>query len=287
MLDNLFTKCTERENIPDFANINLLGQCNVNCYFCLGKDIENLINHRRDTKVHFTKWLNFNIFIEQLKQNGIKKVYITGQNTDSLLYDYLGELISYLKENGFGVGLRTNGFLAKQNIDSINMCDLSVGYSIHTLKPDVNFKIMKRNTIPDWDWILSNTQRSRISMVINRFNYTELYDIINLCKEHKNVRYLQVRRISTDTRQDLLCEDLKIYEKLYSEVSEKYKVVREFHKAPVYNINGIECVFWRTVQTSVSSFNYFTDGTISCEYFIVEGYLKNRLVNISINKDRL
>lgn len=31
---------------------------------------------------------------------------------------------------------------------------------------------------------------------------------------------------------------------------------------------------WRTVETSVNSINYFTDGTISDEYFIVEGYLK-------------
>lgn len=27
-----------------FANINLLGKCNADCYFCLGKDIPELLN---------------------------------------------------------------------------------------------------------------------------------------------------------------------------------------------------------------------------------------------------
>lgn len=34
----------------------------------------------------------------------------------------------------------------------------------------------------------------------------------------------------------------------------------------------MEVVFWRTVKTTTNSFNYFTDGTFSKEYFIVEGY---------------
>jgi hypothetical protein len=39
--------------------------------------------------------------------------------------------------------------------------------------------------------------------------------------------------------------------------------------------NGTEIIFWRTTETNVNSLNYFTDGVISDEYFIVEGYLKN------------
>ena len=33
-------------NAYTFANINLLGHCNANCYFCLGKDIAEI---KRDT----------------------------------------------------------------------------------------------------------------------------------------------------------------------------------------------------------------------------------------------
>ena len=42
------------------------------------------------------------------------------------------------------------------------------------------------------------------------------------------------------------------------------------------NIYDKPVVFWRTIKTSVNSLNYFTDGTVSDEYFVVEGYLKNR-----------
>jgi hypothetical protein len=41
------------------------------------------------------------------------------------------------------------------------------------------------------------------------------------------------------------------------------------------DIYGKQVNFWRTVETSVNSINYFTDGTISDNYFVVEGYVKN------------
>jgi hypothetical protein len=71
---------------PDFANINLLGKCNARCYFCLGREIEG-IDGRRDTTVPFVFWPNFvDEFLPMCKAAGIKKLYVTGQNTDALLY---------------------------------------------------------------------------------------------------------------------------------------------------------------------------------------------------------
>jgi hypothetical protein len=46
--------------------------------------------------------------------------------------------------------------------------------------------------------------------------------------------------------------------------------------ADVFEISGVPVCFWRTVKTTIGSFNYFTDGTSSDEYFVVEGYLKAR-----------
>ena len=272
---DLFKKNYNREAV-DFANINLLGKCNADCYFCLGKDLGSLISNRQDTKVHFSQWENFDKFIDVLNKNQVKKVYVTGQNTDSLLYDHLEELVNYLHANNFQVGLRTNGLLALKNLDIINNCELSTGYSIHTLRNDKCKSIMGWNKTLDWDDILAKTERPRVAMVINRYNYEEFYDVVKYVSKHKHLRYFQARRISTDLRKELLEEDLLIYEKLYQEVNNKFPLVREFYGAPIYNIFGVECVFWRTVQTKVNSVNYFTDGTVSEEYFIIEGYLKNR-----------
>lgn len=258
-----------------FANINLLGKCNVDCFFCLGKDIEKLFAKHNQLAVHFSKWKNFDKFLKKCKELNIKKIYLTGQNTDPLLYLYLEDLISFIKEQGFSVGMRTNGYLAKQKINIINKCTDEIGYSIHSLNPEINFLIMKRKDIPDWDYIIPNTRNVRVSIVINRYNIKEFWDLLKYISAFENVKYIQVRRISTDTRESFLLEDIKLYEALFDEVNKKYPKIGEFYLAQQYMIFGKEVNFWRTVETSANSINYFTDGTLSDEYFIIEGYLKH------------
>jgi len=211
------------------------------------------------------------------KDNNIKKLYITGQNTDSLLYKYLDELIDYLHENKFEVGLRTNGYLAPKKMKEINKCENSVGYSIHSLNPITNNMILGKKEIPNWDIIIPETKNCRVSIVINRCNSYEFWDLLKYISKFKNVKYIQVRRISTDTRVESLYPDIVEYEKLYSQVSKIFPMKKKlWEDAEVYDIYGKDVVFWRTVKTSVNSINYFTDGTLSAEYFVVEGYLKNK-----------
>jgi molybdenum cofactor biosynthesis enzyme MoaA len=78
---NAFDKNRNREN-PTFANINLLGKCNVDCYFCLGKDIPELLNIHDQTRMPFREWKNFDKFLSICKEGGINKLYITGQNME-------------------------------------------------------------------------------------------------------------------------------------------------------------------------------------------------------------
>lgn len=273
-MKHIFEKNRER-SLPTFANINLLGKCNVDCYFCLGKDIPELLNKHNQLNIHFLQWKNFEKFLEICKFHNINKLYITGQNTDSLLYKYLDELIDYLHKKSFKVGIRTNGYLALKKLDIINKCDCSVGYSIHSLNPETNYKIMKRRDIPDWNRIISKTKNPRIAIVVNRYNYNEFFDILKFLSKFKNIKYIQARRISTDTRAEFLAEDAIIYENLYKYVSKTFPRLPNFYDAQRFEIFGMEVCFWRTVKTSVNSFNYFTDGTLSKEYFVVEGYIKN------------
>ncbi len=260
-----------------FANINLLGACNANCYFCLGKDISENLAGKNQLNVHFSEWKNFDTFLETCKEEGIKKLYLTGQTADGLQYKYLAEIIDFLQGQGFLVGVRTNGILAKQKMDCIHAMKDEIAYSIHTLKPDVNKKIMGFSTIPDWDYIIpASGDNVRISIVLCRYNVDEFDDLIKYISKFENVRYIQVRRISTDTRYELLEEDITLYERFYEKFSDAHKQDRitDFHLAQRYMLYGKEVNFWRTVETSINSLNYFTDGTCSDEYFIVEGYLK-------------
>ncbi|MFA5333251.1 MAG: radical SAM protein, partial [Candidatus Nanoarchaeia archaeon] len=264
-----------RENYS-FANINLLGKCNADCYFCIGKDITSELKGKNQLSTHYSKWENFGYFLNQCKNNDIKKLYITGQTADSLQYKYLDELVDYLQDDNFLVGVRTNGYLAMKKIDTIRKMKGGIGYSIHSLKPKINKMIMGRADLPDWDRIIPLSGKNvRVSIVLNRYNVDEFFSLCNYISGFDNVKYIQVRRISTDTRVRELSEDIMLYEKFYEKFSSENEQKGEFFLAQRFELFKKEIVFWRTVETSANSLNYFTDGTCSNEYFVVKGYLKN------------
>lgn len=263
-----------------FANINLLGKCNANCYFCLGKDIEVELSGKNQLNQHFSEWINFDKFLKTCEEKNIKKLYLTGQTADGLQYKYLSELIDFLQGNGFLVGVRTNGYLAIQKMDSIKKMKDEIAFSIHSLNPEKNNIIMGKPYLPDWDKIIPQCgDNVRVSIVLCKYNIDEFDDLVEYISKFDNVKYIQVRRISTDTRYELLKQDIQLYEEFYKKIEEKYSDSRidDFYCAQRFIINNKEVNFWRTIETSVNSLNYFTDGTCSDEYFIVEGYLKNMI----------
>lgn len=265
-----------------FANINLLGTCNANCYFCLGKDIGEELKGKNQLAVHFGEWENFDFFLDTCRQERVRKLYLTGQTADGLQYRHLNELVCYLQKFGFVVGVRTNGYLAKAKMPIIQQMKGGIGYSIHTLNPAVNKAIMGRNDLPDWEWIIPQSGPNvRVSIVLNRYNLGEFYELCRYISRFENVRYIQVRRICTDTRMPELAEDIRLYEDFYQRFRSEHEQIGEFHLAQQFELYGKEVDFWRTVETSVNSLNYFTDGTCSDEYFIVEGYLKHRKERIA------
>ncbi len=275
------TKINKNRNRDEymFANINLLGKCNANCYFCLGKDIPNLLNIHNQLHVHFSEWKNFEKFLKDCENRGIKKLYLTGQNTDALLYEYFDELIDYIQDRGFELGIRTNGYLIEKHLREIRKLKGGVGLSIHSLDSETNNKIMGRPDILDWERLIpaikSDTNHIRVAVVINRYNKDQIMDIIKYLSKFDEIDYIQARRISTDTREDTLLEDVEIYENLYREVEKKFSIYDTFYNAQRIRMFGKEVCWWRTVETTANSINYFTDGTISGNYFVVEGYLNN------------
>jgi len=269
-------KNRKRQNYT-FANINLLGKCNLDCYFCLGKDLKYELKGKNQLRTHFKKWKNFHKFIEYCKQHGIEKLYLTGQTADALQYKYIPELRYFLEEkNGFTLGIRSNGLLAIDKQYVVKEMKGEIGYTIQSLWKDTFNQITGNSANPDWTHILNNSGSNlRVSIVINRFNYKEIDAIIKYLSCFKDIKYIQLRRVSTDRRIDELAEDMELFEVYYNKTKREYPVKDRFNLAEIFEIHGKDVVFWRTVQTDVNSLNYFTDGTISDEYFIVEGYLKN------------
>lgn len=261
---------------PVFANINLQGPCNYKCYFCLGNDIclSNKINY---LNINFKEWKKFDEYLNLCHSKNIKKIYLTGQNTDPLLYSFLKELIEYLKEKGFQVGIRTNGYLALSKMSIINCLNGSFSLSIHSLVSETHEKNTKVKSIPNWNKIIPMVKVPlRVAIVVNRFNESEIFSILKYLSDFQNIRYIQLRCVATDTRYDELKDDIRAYENVKNKIEDNYKCEKEFYTSKIYNIYGKEVDLWRTVQTDINSLNYFTEGIISDDYFIIEGYNKEK-----------
>ena len=84
------------------------------------------------------------------------------------------------------------------------------------------------------------------------------------------MKYIQVRRICTDTREDFLAPDVEVYERVFENVKSTHDVIGHFYSAEVFKMFGKEVCFWRTVKTTIDSFNYYSDGTMTDEYFVIE-----------------
>ena len=265
-------------NLPTFANINLLGKCNADCFFCLGKDISWSEEHGSLISSHFSEWPHFQEFLVRCKHYAIVLMYVTGQTADPLQYAFLEPLIRSLQNvHGFRVGLRTNGIAWHPGCSSIMECRRRIGYTINTLCPDRQEMICGVRNLPDWSRILDESPPCRVSVVVCTHNHDEIEDIISFCSTYRSVQYVQLRRISTDHRTEELKDHARSHDELSERLLNKYgEHGKLWGNSEVMTINGLQVVLWRTTQTTISSINYFIDGTISDNYFIVEGYERER-----------
>lgn len=227
--------------------------------------------------VHFKEWNNFEKYLRVLKENNINKIYITGQNTDPLLYKYLEELVDYLHTENFYVGVRTNGVMSLTKLDVLNKCE-SVSYSIHSINTDTVEKITGIRTSINWNEAISKINTNlRISVVVNRYNIDEIYDILKFLSGFEKIKYIQLRCVATDNYYDFFKEDIDLFNDLLMDINKKFPLIKDYYTSKIYEIFGKDVSLWKTIATTINSYNYFTDGIISDNYYIIEGYNKNKI----------
>lgn len=264
-----------------------MGKCNLKCFFCIGNELKQIsesigksIKNISQINEHFSKWKNFQSFLEQTKNEGIQKLYLTGMNTDPTIYKYLPELIDFLKNAGFKVGIRTNGYYRPQGIDKVlSSLNDEISYSIHSFNPGINKKIIGTEKMPDWTKIIpASGENVRVATVVNRYNKDDVLNTIKTLSEYPNIKYIQLRSICADTNKDIYAPDTKAFNDLKENVAKKFKQIDTFKGYPVYDIYGKKVSFWDPLQVTVNSNNYFTDGTVTNSYFVTEGYSKENLL---------
>lgn len=257
----------------DYGEILFVGQCNLKCFYCLGHEMHastkcNTLN------TYFKDWPHFDEWINKLLENNVQKIYLSSTNSEPLLYSYLSDLIDYLQDLGFKVGIRTNASL---DTSVCSKCKEEVSLSLQSLNPETFKKIAE---VPLTFDFLENlrkidTDNIRVTIVVNRYNYLEIFDMLNKLKDF-NLRYVQLRQCYKYYDVDIT-PDIDAF-KYVINLLKRYPIKGNFNESIIYDVNGLSVSVWETVfkKESISSSNYWTNGVITDNNLLVEGYEDGR-----------
>ena len=272
-----------------YGEILFLGECNYNCYYCLKQEMDNLRRRKENSlNVHFLKWKNFDKYLKELHNQDITKIYLSSTCTDPLLYEYLYELVNYLKNQGFKVGVRSNGCLAIEKFDIIKEFNSSISFSINTFNKETNRAITGTDFIPNYDELFKmmerNNIKSRISIVVNKYNYKEVPEMINKLLQYSNsIKYIQLRKVYKYYN-EVDKEEMEAFEYIKDWIKKETKSKKMYFESEVYEYNGLEISLWENVFNiaNIQSFNYFTNGLISNHNLLVPLYEED-MTNMDVN----
>lgn len=257
----------------DYGEILFVGQCNFKCFYCLGYEMHkstkcNTLN------THFQEWPNFSKWLYKLQRHNVKTIYLSSTNSEPMLYTYLSELIDFLQELGFNIGIRTN---ASHDLLVCNKCKEEISLSLQSLNPETFEKITGVSLTFDF---LNNLRQLtnpnvRVSIVVNRYNYLEIFDMLHKLKKY-NLRYVQLRQCYKYYETDIQ-PDIDAFNDVVSKLK-SFPVKGNFNESIIYDVDGLPVSVWETVfkKESISSSNYWTNGVITDNNLLVEGYEDER-----------
>ena len=169
-----------------FANLNLVGPCNLACKFCvstLASDIHQLRGNCLNTPVENLPQISS--FFQKLQEDNIDWVMLTGLNTDPLLYDDLEYLVEVIHNYSLKCALRSNGYLFFEKKEIINKMD-KISYSISTLNPRTAKDLIGTDAIPNWAKIFKETcPPVKINTVICPENVAEINSMLDFFSAQK------------------------------------------------------------------------------------------------------
>ena len=266
------------ENLNKYGEILLLGPCNYKCYYCLQNEMDKLKEERENQlNTHYSKWNHFNDFLLCCQNESVDKIYLSSICTDPLLYNYLEELIQEIKNSNFKVGIRTNGVLAVEKINTILKLDEEISFSLNSFCGETNFKITNNTYIPDYEKIFkllsNNNKKCRVTIVVNQYNYAEIPEIINKLNNYKCISYLQLRKVYKYYDYNKEKED-KAFENVKEWIEKNATEIENYYESKVFKYNNLKISLWENVfsKNSIKSINYFTNGIISGENLLVPIY---------------
>jgi molybdenum cofactor biosynthesis enzyme MoaA len=238
----------------DFANILFSGPCNLRCPYCIGKQVDPVLN--RDNLSAFPL-RSLGRFVALLQQYRVRQLVFTGTTTDPQLYRHEAQLIAWLREKLPGVqfSLHTNGQLALAKMAVLNQYD-RVSISLPSFDSTVYEQMTGSRRVPDLAAILKAARVPiKLSCVLDQPNISQLGSFLARCHT-LGVHRIALRRLYGDRR--------------HWELPHELRLNGNYRDNPVYEYQGMEVTYWDFERTSSTSLNLFADGTISEEYLLTK-----------------
>ena len=246
----------DRDNAHWFGNVHLSGPCNRACYFCIGQNMMAL-----DPLNNLDTWPmpGWDGFVNECQVRGVKEVYLTGSNTDPLLYRHLPEWVAEVRTFADVVGLRTNG---AKITDDLALFD-RVSVSVTSFDRDLYRLTMGQGLPPSLTLIMSQVP--------------EVWANVVLCPE--TVRTGDIIRTLTVLR-DSGVEKANLREPygqphIGDPLAGWCRRSGELFGNPQYDFHGLEVTYWDVHYTAVSSVNLYANGRISTDYPVTKGHAES------------
>lgn len=246
-----------------FGNIHLSGPCNRSCYFCIGQHMMALDGFNvRDT------WplAGWEEFVAHCRSRDVREVYVTGTNTDPLLYGHIEQLTRAVRSDiGARVGVRTNAaYLPESRLPLFDMGSVT----ICSLDHDIYRAMMGKGRapcVPDLlQWTAHWRPALKVNIVLGPENRTEV---------HSTLRQLAAMGV----------ERVNLREP-YGQPHVGDPCVNQYEREgtrlgmPVYSVGGMDVVYWDVHYVEVESVNLYASGRVSETYPITVGHVEGGVV---------
>jgi len=244
-----------------FGNIHLSGPCNRKCYFCIGQHMMAL-----DKYNILDKWPldGFDEYIKTCREYGVETIYLTGTNTDPLLYKHLDKMNEYMYQNHFTFGVRTN---AVYDLSLLRYFDKG-SVTICSLDPIIYKKMMGMGEPPSIYKILDATRNwfdFKVNIVLGLENIGD-----DLIRTILRLGLAGVRKINLREPygQPHIGDPLK----------RNYTADFTTLGMPVYKFYDCEVTYWDVHYVEVESVNLYASGRTSLTYPITKGCADDGIV---------
>ncbi len=174
--------------IPLNVTMELTQECNFHCTHCYNFDrTQSSTNPHKENSLSLAKWKDI---IDQVRDMGCFYICFTGGET--LTVPFLDELISYAKEKGAAVRIKTNGSLLTKNrakkLKELGVSDIEFSLYGGTQETHDNFTQTKghfKKVLDSLVWAKSSELNPICNIILHRDSIGEFSKMILLLKERE------------------------------------------------------------------------------------------------------